>query len=181
LKIRKVIIIGLGLITVLFMFNKYSTKDTFRTLTKDELNKYLVERNISPIEVKNIEPHTMVLSEGWFLSLSVYKDSGRISSIGSPLGNSSTEPVRVSLASWGNQDNRNTVATVIINNMEILEKAHKVRVRINSRNGLFEQIELLNNKNGSIVYFNETHIIDSRLEGIILYDKDGTEIYNTLF
>jgi hypothetical protein len=115
---KKTIFIGLGLIIVLLMFNKYSTKDIFRPLTKDELSKYLVERNILPIEVKNIDTHTMVLSESDFLSLSVNKDSGRISSIGSPLaGNSSTEPVRVNLASWGGKDNHNTVAIVIINNM----------------------------------------------------------------
>jgi hypothetical protein len=56
-----------------------------------------------------------------------------------------------------------------------------MKVRITSRDGLLEQIQLLNNKNGSIVYFNDTQIIDSSLECVILYDKDGNEIYNTPF
>lgn len=65
------------IIAIIIFLNKYQSKDIFRSPTNEELNKYLTEQEISPIVVKNIDQWSLVLSDNWFTSLSVYKDSGK--------------------------------------------------------------------------------------------------------
>jgi hypothetical protein len=157
----------------------FQTKDVFRQPTNEELNNYLKEKDISPIVIKNIDKWTLVLSENSFLSLSVYKDSGQISSSRSSIANnSSIEPVTIGLTSWGNKKEHVNIATIIINNKDLLEKAIKVKVKLLSTTGTFEETEVMNNKNGAIIFFDNNQILDGRLDEVNIYDKENKEIFN---
>jgi len=70
------------------------------------------------------------------------------------------------------------VATIIINNKDILENAIKVKVEILSTAGSYDETEFMNNKKGAIVYFRNSQIHDGRLSEVIIYDKENNEIFN---
>ena len=176
---KKIIFSCLFLFLIIAIFNIYQTKDVFRQPTNEELNKYLKEQNVSPIAIKNIDKWSLILCENSFLSLSVYIDSGKISSARSSANNSNTEPVTIGLTSWSNKKEPIYVATIIINNKDILEKSLKVKVKINSSDNSVEEtkIELMNNKRGAIIFFNNSQILDGRLSEVIIYDKDNKQIF----
>ncbi|MBU3174370.1 hypothetical protein [Clostridium estertheticum] len=176
---KKIIYSCLFLFLIIAIFNIFQTKDV-RQPTSEELNKYLKEQDVSPIVIKNIDKWSLVLSENWFLSLSVYKDSGKIGSLRTQVNNPSTEPVDAGLISWGDKKERIYVATIIINNKHILERAIKVKVKLNSSDNSVEETkaELMNNKKGAIIFFNNIPILDGKLSEVIIYDKDNKQIFN---
>jgi hypothetical protein len=178
-RINKIIITGLVLCSILVLLYKYNTRDIPRSLTEAELSKYLVEQAIDPIAVKIEHDRNLVLSQNCLLSLSANNNNKNINSLrGSLELNSSTEPVHVSLHSFGNARKHETVAIVTINDKELMKTAHRVRVIINTKKGLSAGFGSMENKDTCIATFDLKEISDSTLNRVVLYDKQGKEIYN---
>ncbi|GAA0178439.1 hypothetical protein SH2C18_14960 [Clostridium sediminicola] len=156
-------------------------KDVFTLPSKEEVEKYLIENNMTPITFKNEDSSTLVLYEKinvtGLVILSVYKDSDILNAIKSTNVESGNEdPISTSLVSLGS-DNRVTIGTIIIKSSDILHKAYKVKIEIKTRNGLVEGSEFFNNKKGAIIYFKRDDMVDAKIQRFIIFDKDGKEIY----
>lgn len=145
----------------------------YKPLSVEQINSFASGKNISVLAFKNFANASIILYET-DNEMGTYQlscdDTGRVLEMGNCYGNNNSNITPVSIGTEGDFDK--SLAHVIINDKDMLNKASTIKVLFEDENDI---IEYVNKNKGHILLFPDSK---SRATNILVCGQDGSILFN---
>lgn len=153
--------------------------EMLKVLTTEQVMHFLKEKNITALDIKNIENFTVILSESnniiKFYALAPDKNGHiKYQCVGS---SDSQDNDKVSIGAGGGgglEFGTYSFNWIVINDTNILNNAYSIKITYNDKT---QSTELIDNKKGFIIPTSKRNLKESN---ITIYDKIGNVIYKKI-
>lgn len=164
--------------TILFLvvyitYSSASETAGFVPLSEDDINEFIEDKNIIPLDMENFEKEAVILFENGTYTISKQKNGELLAFFEGERPNqkiSDQPPVNISIG-----NSAHPYISLVLEDESLIEKAHQVEVVYSPGESFYEYVQ---NKKGFLL-IDDKRRADSSIDNfkLFIYDKDGDILF----